>query len=237
MRAAQRPARTHPGRPAGLEGAERGARDPVVLGAVEQSRRAPEGHYRRGLGHGAHPGWRAAAEVEQVLPRDEAAAAPDRELRELVEQAAQPRRAARGPAPRPWRPGPADRAPPAAARARAVQQVCLLEVRQRVQLKAPTREVLEQQLAAAEGDLVAAAGERLGAPVRGVAPELQEQGGHAGGGEPAGDRDALQRCDHIAKLGPAGAPQAAQRGTRPGEGPPVAGERRGARPSPTAEPA
>ncbi len=223
MGASQRAAGADAGRPARVERAQCGAGGHVVLRAVEQARRPAERDDGRGLSHRAHPRRRAAAEVEQVLPGDEVTAAFDRDLRELIEQPPQAPLPARGSPPWTGRLGTADRPPGAASRARAMQQVGLLEVGQRVQLEAAAREVLVQKLAAAERDLVAGSRERLGAPVGGVAPQLEEQGRHARCGEPARERDSLYRADHVPQLAPARAAQAAKHRSRPGERAPVAG--------------
>jgi hypothetical protein len=64
-----------------------------------------------------------------------------------------------------------------------VQVVRLLEGRERVQLKALAREVLEQDLAAPEAHLVAGRRIGLARPVLAVARELEERHGHPGGAQ------------------------------------------------------
>ena len=91
---------------------------------------------------------------------------------------------------------------PLAAHAGAVHEVGALPVHQRLELEATPRVVLEQDLAAAEAD--PPAGRAAAAPERGVAPQDQEDRGHARGGEPAPERQALGHADHRAQLAACG---------------------------------
>ena len=182
-----------------------------VLGLVQQVRSPAQGLNAGGLSHAAHPGWRAAAEVEQVLPGDEAAAPGHTERVHLVEQLAQGVRIAFRLVPH----------------AEAVQGVGLLEGGQRMDLKTLAGEVLEQDLAAPEAHLVP--GRRVGqaAPVLAVALDLQEGRRHPRGAEQAPERERLDRVHHVAQLGVARAgerPQCAHAADVPAPpAPPVAG--------------
>src|SRR4029078_11299181 len=102
-------------------------------------RRAPERLDARGLRHPAHPRWRAATEVELILPGDDVAAALHRERRHLVQDPSQRGLVAVRLAPL----------------AEAVQRVRLLERGERVELEALAREVHEHELAPLEGHRVA----------------------------------------------------------------------------------
>jgi hypothetical protein len=136
--------------------------------------------------------------MEQVLPRDEAAPALYRERRHLVEQRAQRDLIAGGLSPL----------------AEAVQVVGFLEGGQRMQLEPLAREVLEQDLAAAEADLVARGGVGQFAPVLAIALELEEGDRHARGSEPARQRERFDRIGHVAELRPASPAQLAERADR-----------------------
>ena len=100
------------------------------------------------------------------------------------------------------------------AHAGPVDQVGLLEGRERVQLEALAREVLEQDLAAREGDPVARG--RVGqlAPVLAVARQLEEHHRHPRGVQPAAEGEPLHRVDHVAELRAARAAEAPQGAAR-----------------------
>ena len=166
-----------------------------VLGLVQQVGGPAQGLDARRLGHAAHPRWRAAAEVEQVLPGDEAPAPGHTERVHLVEQLAQGVRIAFRLVPH----------------AEAVQGVGLLEGGQRVDLQPLAGEVLEQDLAAPEAHLVACRRVGQAAPVLAVAPDLQEGRRHARGAEQASESERLDRVHHVAQLSVAGAGERAQR--------------------------
>src|SRR5215204_413258 len=142
VHAAPRAGRPHAAGRRGLEGAESAPGRLPVLRLTQQRGRAAERLDPGGLSHAAHPWRRAAAEIEQVLPRDEAAPPVDGESGHLVEDAAERPFVAAG----------------LLALAEAVQVVGLLERGERVQLKTLAGEVLEQDLAAAEAHLVARRG-------------------------------------------------------------------------------
>ena len=97
------------------------------------------------------------------------------------------------------------------ALAEAVQVVGLLEGGERMKLKALAGEVLEQDLAAAEAHLVAGSGVGHTRPVLAVALELEERHGHASCAEAAPQGQRLDRGEHVAQLGRAGAAEAAER--------------------------
>jgi hypothetical protein len=175
VHAAGRPAGAHPGRRRGLEGGQARASGLDVARLRQQAGAARERLDPRRLRHSADPGRRAAAEVEGVLPGDEIARAAHGELGHLVEQSAEARLVAAG----------------LPALAGAMHVVGLLEGGQRVQLQALAREVLVEDLAALEADLVADARVRQRAPVAAVALELHERRRHARHAEPPRQRERL----------------------------------------------
>ena len=94
-----------------------------------------------------------------------------------------------------------------AAHAGAVDQVRLLEGRQRVQLQSLAGEEDVEDLAALEADLVARRRVGQRGPVAAVALELREGRRHARRAEHVAQRQRLERVDHVAELLAAGAAQ------------------------------
>ena len=198
MHPAARAGGAHAGGRRGLERAQPLAGGLDVARLAEQACRTRVSLDGGCLRHAAHPRGRAAAEVEQVLPGDEAPRAADRERRGLVEQPLQSGAVATG----------------LAALAEPVQGVGLLEGRERVELEPVAGEVGEDDLAATEAHLIARGRERELSPVLPVALELDEHGRHAGGGQPPLQRERLDRAEHVAKLRVAGPTEPPERADR-----------------------
>ena len=168
------------GRRGRLERAERLARELRVARGAERARGPGQRLDGRGLRHAADPRRRALGVAVEVLPRAEAAALGG-EPRGAVDLAPQRAAAAAGA-------GPVEAAVQAG--------VDPAPGRERVQLHALSRHVLEHRRGAAERAPLAGGRERRLGPGPGVAAQVEEHGGEParGQGEPVGER--LDRAEH-----------------------------------------